>query len=73
MAGALVTSNWRTARLAARVVWAPPNGWSGNGALAYRIEGKGLPATVLLHGLFASGRYWGASYDNLASTEVCLS
>lgn len=71
-AGALVTSNWRTARLAARVVWAPPNGRPGTGALAYRIEGSGLPATVLLHGLFASGRYWGASYDNLANTSTLL-
>ena len=32
---------------------------------------EGLPATVLLHGIFAWGRYWGGGYDVLAG-EACL-
>ena len=44
----------------------------GTGALAYRVEGSGRPATVLLHGLLASGRYWGAAYDTLARESTLL-
>ncbi len=56
----------RLARLSGRITWAPPAGRTGMAALAYRMEGHGVPATVLVHGLFASGRYWGAAYDGLA-------
>ncbi len=69
--GALLAgSARRTARLAARITWAPPGGRSGTATLAYRVEGGGRPATVLLHGLFASGRYWGAAYDSLAEESA---
>lgn len=34
--------------------------------LAVRRLGHGTPTTMLLHGMFASGRYWGAAYDGLA-------
>lgn len=62
----------RTTRLAGHITWAPPAGSSGTAALAYRIQGSGHPATVLLHGLFASGRYWGAAYDTLARESTLL-
>ena len=68
----VVASARRTARLSGRIIWAPPGGSSGTAALAYRIEGSGLPAIVLLHGLFASGRYWGAAYDTLAQESTLL-
>ena len=67
----VVGSARRTARLSGRITWAPPAGTSGTAALAYRVEGSG-PATVLLHGLFASGRYWGAAYDTLAQESTLL-
>ena len=71
--GALLAgSARRTARLAARITWAPPEGRSGTAALAYRVDGSGGPATVLLHGLFASGRYWGSAYDPLAQQSALL-
>ena len=56
----------RSARRSSGIDWAPPRGTSRDAALAVRTAGEGLPATVLLHGIFASGRYWGASYDALA-------
>jgi pimeloyl-ACP methyl ester carboxylesterase len=68
----LVGAARRVARLSGRITWAPPAGTSGTAALAYRLEGNGLPATVLLHGLFASGRYWGAAYDGLARRSSLL-
>ncbi|MDP9453937.1 MAG: alpha/beta hydrolase [Actinomycetota bacterium] len=68
----MVASSRRTARLAGRISWSPPAGRSGRAALAYRVEGSGFPATVLLHGLFASGRYWGAAYDALARESTLL-
>ncbi len=57
----------RSARRSSGVNWAPPRGTLRHGRLAVRTGGDGLPAIVLLHGLFASGRYWGASYDALAA------
>lgn len=70
-AGVLASSR-RATRLAGRISWVPPGPSSGTAALAYRIEGSGHPATVLLHGLFASGRYWGAAYDTLAGKSALL-
>lgn len=69
---AVVAAARRTTRLAGRISWAPPGPTSGTAALAYRMEGSGRPATVLLHGLFASGRYWGAAYDTLARESTLL-
>ncbi|MBW3574380.1 MAG: alpha/beta hydrolase [Actinobacteria bacterium] len=71
-AALLAGSARRSARLAARITWAPPGGRSGTAALAYRVQGSRLPATVLLHGVFASGRYWGAAYDTLAEESALL-
>lgn len=68
----VVGSARRTARRSGRITWAPPGGSPGTAALAYRIEGSGRPATVLLHGLLASGRYWGAAYDTLAQESTLL-
>ena len=64
-AGMLAVSQ-RRSRLSGRVRWAPPSGSSERPVLAVRRLGQGTPATVLLHGMFASGRYWGAAYDGLA-------
>ena len=68
----VVAATRRTTRRAGRITWAPPGPISGTAALAFRVEGSGHPATVLLHGLFASGRYWGAAYDTLARKSVLL-
>ena len=65
-AGILVVSLRRASRLSGRVRWSPPAGSSERAALAVRSVGQGAPVTVLLHGMFASGRYWGAAYDGLA-------
>ncbi len=62
----------RLARLSGRITWAPPAGRSGMAGLAYRLEGHGVPATVLVHGLFASGRYWGKAYDGLARDSALV-
>ncbi len=45
--------------------WSPPAGDLLDHALMVRRQGKGQPATVLLHGMFASGRYWGSAFDEL--------
>lgn len=65
-AGILAASQRRRSRLSEPVRWAPPSGRSERPVLAVRRLGQGPPATVLLHGMFASGRYWGAAYDGLA-------
>lgn len=62
----------RLARLSGRITWAPPARRSGRAGLAYRLEGHGVPATVLVHGLFASGRYWGKAYDGLARDSALM-
>ncbi len=69
---AFAGSALRTSRLSGRIIWAPPAGGLGIATLAYRVAGRGLPATVLLHGLFASGRYWGGAYDALAGEATLL-
>ncbi|MDP9403380.1 MAG: alpha/beta hydrolase [Actinomycetota bacterium] len=70
LAGATATAAllWRARRkpkLEGRIQWSPPAGRLGDAGLAVRTHGVGRPATVLLHGMFASARYWGASYDEL--------
>lgn len=46
--------------------WSPPAGRAVEGPLAARVVGRGAPSTLLLHGMFNAGRYWGAAYDDLA-------
>ncbi len=53
---------WVIAR--ARPEWDPPDAPKISRPLAARVLGDG-PPVVLLHGLGASGRYWGAEYDRL--------
>ncbi len=50
--------------------WTRPGGRldGGGHGLATRVVGSGHPQLVLLHGLFNSGLYWGARYDELAGT-----
>lgn len=54
-------------RLGGNIDWAPADGALVKARpLALRSLGSGGPATVLLHGMIASGRYWGRHYDALA-------
>jgi pimeloyl-ACP methyl ester carboxylesterase len=46
--------------------WKPGAGAHHRGSLAVRTLGNRGSPVVLLHGLAASGRYWGAAYDSLA-------
>lgn len=69
---ALARSARQKAALAGRVRWALPAGESHDGALAARTIGAGSPATLLLHGMFASGRYWGAAYDGLGRNGLLV-
>lgn len=51
----------------ARRNWSPPVGRNvKTSSLAARINGDDGPPIVLLHGLVASGIYWGGAYDALA-------
>lgn len=51
----------------ARTNWAPPNGRRvTTSTLAARIDGDAGTTVVLLHGLVASGMYWGGAYATLA-------
>ncbi len=56
----------RSVRLGRRVRWSPPAAAQAAGPLTARVLGTGSPV-VLLHGLTASGRYWGAAFDELAA------
>ena len=56
---------WRRSAIArARPEWDPPVAPKISRPLSARVLGDG-PPVVLLHGLGASGRYWGAGYDRL--------
>jgi len=48
------------------VTWAPATGTVQPGTLAVRTLGNIGQPVVLLHGLAASGQFWGAEYDHLA-------
>ncbi|MDQ6782656.1 MAG: alpha/beta hydrolase [Actinomycetota bacterium] len=65
VAGA-ATVRFGRARRAARI-WRPPAGDRRRaGPLAVRTLGEAGPPVLLLHGLVASGVFWGAAYDGLA-------
>ncbi len=49
-----------------RIRWNPPLAANLSYPLSVRVLGHGHPV-VLLHGLGASGRYWGSEYDKMAS------
>ncbi len=54
-------------RRARRPGWTPPRGRVVNTtALSVRVLGDTGPPIVLLHGLVASGVFWGGAYDRLA-------
>lgn len=66
LGAATATAIARRVRPNRRAVWSPPGGRHHHGTLASRVVGD-LPAQwLLLHGMFGSGRYWGATYDDLA-------
>lgn len=52
--------------------WQAPDGRVVAAALTARVVGELPPRVLLLHGLFNSGRYWGAAYDRLSGTEGAL-
>jgi len=63
---ATAAAGHRRANRAARI-WQPPAGDHRRaGALAVRTLGHNGPPVLLLHGLLASGVFWGAAYDRLA-------
>ena len=58
-------SQWRFAsRRRSGVEWSTPSPRTMLSPLAARVFGEGTPI-VLLHGLGASGVYWGSAYDRL--------
>jgi pimeloyl-ACP methyl ester carboxylesterase len=57
----------RVARRRARIEWSPPLSTNHHGTLAARILGSAGRPVVLVHGLTASNRYWGATFDALAA------
>lgn len=64
---ATATVRLRRARRAART-WRPPAGEHRRaGPLAVRTLGDAGSPVLLLHGLMASGVFWGATYDSLAA------
>jgi pimeloyl-ACP methyl ester carboxylesterase len=55
--------------------WQPPSGQTHMGTLAARVlgdPGSGGLTVVLLHGLVASGRYWGAEFDALSESGALV-
>ena len=68
---ALAAGSWLVRHVTSPAVrgWSPPSGERGRaGGLAVRRLGAGedRPVIVLLHGLTASGDWWGGGYDVLA-------
>jgi pimeloyl-ACP methyl ester carboxylesterase len=57
----------RVVRVRRRLNWAPPSVPGRTLGLHVRDLGTGEPPIVLLHGLAASGRYFGAAFEALAS------
>lgn len=57
--------------LRARTPWDPPASATLSHPLSARVLGSG-PPVVLVHGLGASGRYWGAAYDRLAEDHLLV-
>ncbi len=67
LAGAAVGKYAQRVRSRGRVNWRPPGGRQVvTSSLAARVIGESGSPVVLLHGLVASGIFWGASYDALA-------
>jgi pimeloyl-ACP methyl ester carboxylesterase len=63
-AGAAYAQRFRSP---ARTNWTPPDGRNvATSTLAARIDGEAGSPVVLLHGLVASGLYWGGAYGALA-------
>jgi pimeloyl-ACP methyl ester carboxylesterase len=54
-----------------RTSWDPPVAPTLSQPLSARVLGHG-PPVVLLHGLGASGRYWGAAYDRLGDDHLLV-
>ena len=64
---AAATASYRRKLAGAAVMWAPSRASVvSTSSLTARVLGESGPPVVLLHGLVASGVYWGATYDRLA-------
>ena len=55
-----------------RIEWGPGGGAERDAVLHVRVLGTGTPAVVLLHGLTASNRSWGAAFDPLADDRMVV-
>lgn len=65
-AGLAAINVWRRTNRAAQTSWSPSTGREVDEFLPARVVGNGSVSVALLHGMFNSGRYWGASYDAVA-------
>lgn len=65
-AGLAAVRLWRRTNRPARTSWSPSTGREVDEFLPARLVGEGNISVALLHGLFNSGRYWGAHYDDIA-------
>lgn len=64
---ATLSATYSGRRASARAHWQPPSGPTiHTSTLDARVVGAAGPPIVLLHGLVASGVFWGATYDRLA-------
>lgn len=71
-AGLAAVSLWRRTNRAAQTSWSLSTGRQVDEFLPARVVGEGGISVALLHGMFNSGRYWGASYDAIADAGAVV-
>lgn len=71
-AGLAAVGLWRRTNRAAQTSWSPSAGREVDKFLPARVVGDGNISVTLLHGMFNSGRYWGASYDAVADAGALV-
>lgn len=70
--GAAAISLWRRTNRPAQTSWSPSTAREVDELLPARVVGEGDISVALLHGMFNSGRYWGASYDAIAEAGALV-
>lgn len=71
-AGLAAVLLWRRTNRPAQTSWSPSTGRMVDEFLPARVVGEGSVSVALLHGLFNSGRYWGAAYDAIADPGALI-